>query len=47
MASGNEFLIAAGMDALRKWKYEPTILDGQVFPVLSRVTIAFRLGRKG
>jgi periplasmic protein TonB len=44
--SGNEFLVAAAMDALRQWKYEPTILNGQVFPVHLRVTIAFRLGRK-
>ena len=44
--SGNEFLVAAAMDALRQWKYEPTVLDGQVFPVHLRVTIAFRLGRK-
>ncbi len=44
--SGNEFLVAAAMDALRRWKYEPTVLDGQVFPVYLRVTIAFRLGRK-
>jgi protein TonB len=44
--SGNEFLVAAAMDALRQWKYEPTVLDGQVMPVQLRVTIAFRLGRK-
>ena len=44
--SGNEFLVAAAMDALRHWKYEPTVLDGQVFPVHLRVIIAFRLGRK-
>jgi protein TonB len=45
--SGNEFLVAAAMDAVRQWKYEPTVVDGQVFPVQLRVTIAFRLGRKG
>jgi protein TonB len=44
--SGNEFLVAAATDALRQWKYEPTVLDGQVFPVYLRVTIGFRLGRK-
>jgi protein TonB len=45
--SGNEFLVGAAMDALRQWKYEPTVLNGQVFPVDLRVTITFRLGRKG
>jgi protein TonB len=45
--SGNEFLVAAAMDALRRWKYEPTVLNGQVFPVYLRVTITFRLGQKG
>jgi protein TonB len=44
--SGNELLGAAAMDALRRWKYQPTVLDGQVFSVHLRVTIAFRLGRK-
>ena len=44
--SGNEFLVAAAMDALRRWKYEPTVLNGQVFPVQLRVTITFRLGGK-
>jgi len=45
--SGIEFLVAAAMDALRRWKYEPTVLPGQVFPVYLRVTITFRLGQKG
>jgi TonB family protein len=44
--SGNDLLVSAAMDALRRWKYEPTVLDGQVFPVSLRVTIAFRLGVK-
>lgn len=44
--SGNDLLIPAAMDALRRWKYEPTVLDGQVFPVLLTVTISFRLDKK-
>jgi TonB family protein len=44
--SGNDLLVPAAMDALRRWKYEPTVLDGQVYPVFLRVTIAFRLGVK-
>jgi protein TonB len=46
IVSGTEFLAAAAMDALRQWKYEPTLLNGQAFPVHMRVTIAFRLDRK-
>jgi TonB family protein len=45
--SGDDLLVPAAMDALRRWKYEPTVLDGQVFSVLLRVTISFRLGKKG
>jgi TonB family protein len=44
--SGNDLLVPAAMDALRRWKYEPTVVDGQVFPVLLTVTISFRLGKK-
>jgi protein TonB len=36
--SGNEFLVAVAMDALRQWKYEPTVLNGRVFPVYLRVS---------
>ena len=42
--SGNPLLIPAAMDALRRWKYEPTILNGQAYPVKLLVTITFRLG---
>ena len=45
--SGNDLLVPAAMDALRQWKYEPTLLDGQVLPVLLTVTISFRVGKKG
>ena len=45
IVSGNEFLVAAAMDAVRLWKYQPAVLDGQMYPVQLRVTIAFRLGK--
>lgn len=41
--SGNPFLMPPAMDALRHWKYEPTILNGQAYPVKLLVTIDFRL----
>jgi len=41
--SGDRLLIPPAMEALRHWKYEPTVLGGQAFPVELRVTIEFRL----
>lgn len=42
--SGHPLLIPAAMDALRKWKYEPTYLNDVAVPVQLLVTIRFRLG---
>ncbi len=42
-ASGNPLLLIAAMAALRQWKYEPTILGGQAYPVRMLVTITFEL----
>ena len=39
--SGHPILALAAMEALRHWKYEPTILDGEAFPVELLVTITF------
>jgi periplasmic protein TonB len=39
--SGQPILALAAMEALRQWKYEPTILGGQAFPVRLLVTITF------
>jgi periplasmic protein TonB len=39
--SGQPILVLAAMEALRHWKYEPTILGGQAFPVQLLVTITF------
>lgn len=41
--SGERLLIPLAMDALRRWKYEPTILNGQAYPVELLVTIEFKL----
>jgi periplasmic protein TonB len=40
---GNPLLLIAAMEALRHWKYEPTILGGQAYPVRLLVTITFEL----
>jgi periplasmic protein TonB len=42
-ASGNPLLLIAAMEALRHWKYEPTILGGEAYPVRLLVTITFEL----
>ena len=39
--SGHPILALAAMEALRHWKYEPTILGGEAFPVELLVTITF------
>jgi protein TonB len=45
--SGQPILALAAMEALRQWKYEPTILGGEAFPVRLLVTITFELKRRG
>jgi protein TonB len=45
--SGQPILALAAMEALRQWKYEPTILGGEAFPVRLLVTITFGLKRRG
>ena len=39
--SGHPILVLAAMEALRHWKYEPTILGGEAFPVELLVTLTF------
>jgi protein TonB len=41
--SGDRLLIPLAMDALRRWKYEPTILNGEAYPIELLVTIEFKL----
>lgn len=41
--SGHPLLVPAALDALRKWKYQPTILNDEPVPVQLLVTIKFRL----
>jgi protein TonB len=41
--SGPPLLIQAAMDAVRKWRYEPTYLNEEPVPVQLNVTVTFRL----
>jgi protein TonB len=43
VVSGHVLLIEAAMNALKKWKFEPTIFDGEPVPLSWDVTITFRL----
>lgn len=43
VVSGHPLLVPSAVDALRKWKYQPTILNEEPVPVQLMVTIKFRL----
>jgi protein TonB len=43
--SGHPLLIPAALDALRKWKYEPTYLNEQPVAVQLAVTVNFAIGQ--
>jgi len=41
--SGHPLLLSAALEAVKKWKYEPTYLNGQPIPVQLIVVVTFRL----
>ena len=43
IVSGPPLLIQSALDAVKKWKYEPTYLNDQPVPVRLNVTVTFRL----
>lgn len=43
LLSGHPLLVAAALDAVRQWKYEPTYLNDQAISVQLIVTVTFRL----
>jgi TonB family protein len=46
VVSGREVLTKAAMDAVRKWKYEPTLLNGQPVEVETTIEVVFQLNKK-
>ena len=40
---GHPLLNQSAVDALRQWKYSPTLLNGEPVPVLATVTVNFVL----
>ncbi|HVO98771.1 MAG TPA: energy transducer TonB [Bryobacteraceae bacterium] len=45
VVSGHPLLIAAAMDAVRRWIYKPTLLNGQAVEVIAPIDVIFTLGR--
>jgi len=43
VVSGHRLLITAALDAVKKWKYEPTYLNEQAVAVQLIVTVTFQL----
>ncbi|MBI3668996.1 MAG: TonB family protein [Acidobacteria bacterium] len=41
--SGEPVLAEAAADAVRRWRYQPTVLDGKLVNVVTTVTVEFRL----
>jgi protein TonB len=44
LVSGHPLLVQAALDAVRQWKYQPTLLNGEPVAVEMRVTVQFTLG---
>jgi len=43
VVSGHPLLVPAAIDAVRHWKYSPTLLDGHAVPVIATVAVNFTL----
>ena len=43
VASGSPLLIMSAVDAVRQWRYSPTLLDGVPIPVIAEVRVTFTL----
>ncbi len=44
--NSNPVLDDAALNAVREWRYDPTIVDGKAVPVKMRVTVNFSLNRR-
>ncbi len=43
VVSGDPSLVSSALDAVRQWRYQPTLLDGQPVEVDTRVNVTFQL----
>jgi periplasmic protein TonB len=44
LVSGHPLLVKAAMEAVRQWRYKPTLLNGEPVEVDTTITVTFRLG---
>ena len=42
--SGHPLLVRAALDAVKTWRYQPTLLDSEPVDVLTEVDVNFKLG---
>lgn len=45
VVSGHPLLVSAAVQAVKQWKYSPTVLNGEPHRILASVTVIFRLKR--
>lgn len=45
VVSGSPFFVQAALDAVRQWRYRPTLLNGEPVEVETTITVEFRLQR--
>jgi periplasmic protein TonB len=43
VVSGSPFFVQAALDAVRQWRYRPTMLNGEPVEVDTTITVMFRL----
>jgi protein TonB len=41
---GHPLLVRAALEAVRRWRYQPTLLNGEPIEVLTEITVNFKLG---
>jgi len=46
VSSGNRVLGQAAINAVRNWKYRPTLLNGEAVEVDTTIDVVFKLGQK-
>ena len=42
--SGHPLLTGAAIDAVKQWRYKPTLLNGEAVEVTTTITVNFSLG---
>jgi protein TonB len=46
LISGHPLLVQAALDAVRQWRYEPTLVNGQAVEVDTAIEVFFQLQKK-